>query len=80
MSRKFTAQDVIEVHNGDQVGVEQLIADALNSGEDLNSLYKKVILKMERDADELAQQESIFMYGTEKERRAYESKCAVLLN
>ena len=63
-TREYTAQDVIELFNGDQPHVDQLIADALNSNADVSAVIKQQIRFMDLAVEDAAELEFIANNGT----------------
>jgi len=59
----YNAQEIIELFNGDQHHVYQLLADALNSGADVGAIVKREIRLMEASAEDAAELLHIEMHG-----------------
>jgi len=70
-TRKYTAQDIIELFNGDQAHIYKVIADALNSGSDVGKDIKSEIKLMEASAEDAAELLHIEMFGTEDDQIKY---------
>jgi len=52
-NRSYTAQDIIELFNGGQPHVDQLIANALNTGADVGAIIKREIKQIEDAHEEI---------------------------